>query len=148
MIFRSVLTVCVGNVCRSPVAEAFLRHLCPNLHVGSAGFSAPEGRSASSHMVNFAAEDGIDLSLHRASRLSKANADRYDLILVMEDTHLKEIAVRLPHLRARSMLMTQWIGGHDLADPIDEDLAFNKKIYDEIKLSAGAWAQKLGGSHG
>ena len=99
-------------------------------------------------MINFAAEDGIDLSLHRASRLSKANADKYDLILVMEDAHLKEIAIRLPHLRARSMLMTQWVGGHDLADPIDEDLTFNRKTYEEIKLAAAAWAQKLGGSHG
>ena len=148
MIINSVLTVCVGNVCRSPVAEAFVRHFCPQLHVASAGFNAPDGRGASSLMVEFSANDGVDIRDHRASRLSSVDADKFDLILVMEQAHLKEMAMRKPHLRARTMLMTQWVGGHDLADPIKEDAAFNKRIYDEIKQAARAWSSKLGNTNG
>lgn len=147
MLFKSVLTVCVGNVCRSPVAEALLSASCPHLNIASAGFNAPEGRGASPLMVDFASRDGVDLTRHRARRLSQASPDAYDLLLVMEDAHLKEMAVRFPHLRARTMLLSHWIGGQDIADPINEDDAFNERVYAEIRSAAAAWSSKLGGAN-
>ena len=147
MLFKSVLTVCVGNVCRSPVAEVLLSEACPHLRVASAGFNAPEGRGASPLMVEFAARDGVDLTQHRARRLSQAAPDTFDLLLVMEDAHLKEMAARLPHLRARTMLLSHWIGGQDIADPINEDEAFNERVYAEIQHAVTAWSSKLGGAN-
>jgi protein-tyrosine phosphatase len=98
-------------------------------------------------MVDFASRDGVDLTRHRARRLSQASPDAYDLLLVMEDAHLKEMAVRFPHLRARTMLLSHWIGGQDIADPINEDDAFNERVYAEIRSAVAAWSSKLGGAN-
>ena len=148
MMFSTVMTVCVGNVCRSPVAEAVLKKLCPQLTVASAGFAAPMGRRASSKMVELAAKDGLNLTNHKARRLSQATPDQFDLILVMEDAHLKEMARQMPHLRARTMLLTQWSGAEDIADPINEDAEFNATVYRQIMEAATAWSSKLGAGHG
>jgi protein-tyrosine phosphatase len=144
---NSVLTVCVGNVCRSPVAEAALRKYCPNLKVASAGLAAPEGKPASSQMIELAAKDGLDLTNHKARNLSSSLPERFDLILVMEEFHLKEIARVSAHLRARSMLLTNWSGSEDIPDPINKNEVFFTAVYEQIIKASRTWAAKLDQSH-
>lgn len=145
--FNSVMTVCIGNVCRSPVAEAALKQLCPQLTIASAGFAAPVGRRASSKMVELAAKDGLDLTNHRARRLSEVAPEQFDLLLVMEDSHLKEMARQMPHLRARTLLLSQWSGAADIADPINQDAEFNAAVYRQIIEATRAWSTRLGNRH-
>lgn len=81
----SILTVCVGNVCRSPMATGLLREQLPNLRVESAGLAALVGRPADSNAVSIMAERGIDISKHRARQLVTTLCRDVDLILVMDD---------------------------------------------------------------
>ena len=79
----SILVVCTGNVCRSPLAEGFLRHVLDarsapsSIDVTSAGTMGWEGSAADRFSVEAGAERGIDISgPHRAELLDERRAER------------------------------------------------------------------------
>lgn len=86
-----VLMVCMGNICRSPTAEAVLRAqleragLSGDVQVSSAGTHAYHlGRPADERSAVHALARGIDLSAHRARQISDADFAEMDLVLVMD----------------------------------------------------------------
>jgi protein-tyrosine-phosphatase len=89
----SILVVCTGNICRSPMAEGFLRDalqrrfgdLAPA--VSSAGTHGWEGAPATPEGIEAAAELGVDTSMHRGRRLTRAIALEADLLLCMASDH-------------------------------------------------------------
>ncbi len=93
-----VLFVCLGNICRSPTAEGVLRHklraagLADRVEVASAGTGewhigkAPDKRSQQA-----ALRRGYDLSAQRAQQVSRADFARYDLILAMDQSNLRNL---------------------------------------------------------
>jgi protein-tyrosine phosphatase len=88
-----VLFVCTGNICRSPMAEAFARRELGNypgagLSFASAGSHALEGNPATQPGVVAVADRGGDLASHRARELSRRRVRDADLILVMASEHL------------------------------------------------------------
>lgn len=89
----SVLMVCTGNICRSPMAEGLLRHsLPPSLKtivtVHSAGTHGLHGNRAEPLAVEAVAAHGADISGHRARILDAAAIRSADLVLAMENDHL------------------------------------------------------------
>ena len=83
--FNKILVVCVGNICRSPAAEAKLRQLAPaSVQIASAGIQALVDHPADPQAQEEARKDGLDLSAHRARQLTDAMCQAHDLILVME----------------------------------------------------------------
>lgn len=145
MPFQSVMTVCIGNICRSPLAEAALRRACPRIELSSAGLHAPEGAPADPVASTIAAERGLDLSEHEARRFRSAEAGDCDLILVMEAGHKREILKKAPQLGGRVMLLTHWNGGQPIADPYRRSAEAHRKAADDILAAAAEWARRLGG---
>jgi protein-tyrosine phosphatase len=91
-----VLVVCTGNVCRSPMAERMLRHFMPEnlkeiVTVSSAGTVALHGNQATDFAIQAMKHYGIDILDHRARRLNRPMVVEADLILVMEQYHIKFI---------------------------------------------------------
>lgn len=91
-----ILVVCTGNICRSPMAEGMLRHGMPDdfrkiVTVASAGTDALHGNQATPLAVQAMAHYDIDISGHRARRLSRSLVVEADLILAMEHYHLRTI---------------------------------------------------------
>ena len=98
-----VLFVCLGNICRSPTAEGVLRHklraagLAEQVEVASAGTGewhigkAPDKRSQQA-----ALRRGYDLSAQRAQQVSRADFARYDLILAMDQSNLRNLKAMQP----------------------------------------------------
>jgi protein-tyrosine phosphatase len=92
----TILVVCTGNICRSPMAEGLLRGALPRnlrerVEVRSAGTYAMHGNAATPEAVAAAAHFGVDIASHRARLLNKEMILSADLILAMEHHHLKTI---------------------------------------------------------
>jgi protein-tyrosine phosphatase len=96
MLAFSVLMVCTGNICRSPMAEGLLRHrlpevLKPVVSVRSAGTHGLHGNRAEPFAVRAAAMHGADISDHRARVLEAGMIRSADLVLAMEKYHIDKI---------------------------------------------------------
>ena len=79
--------VCLGNICRSPLAEGILKSKLPQdrFSVESAGTAGYHiGRAPDSRSIEVAAQNGIDISSQKARKFSPDDFDRFDKIFVMD----------------------------------------------------------------
>jgi protein-tyrosine phosphatase len=122
-----ILMVCLGNICRSPMAEGVLR-----LRLEQAGLgnrvrvdSAATGTSHIDHppderAIACAARHGVDISAQRARRLVAEDFDEFDVILCADRTILHDARIRKPRTaHAQVELMLEWSGAgrKDVPDP-------------------------------
>lgn len=142
--FKSILVVCVGNICRSPLGERLLRAGLPDKTVTSAGLGAVVGAPADATAAEAAAEIGISLDGHVARQLTAQIGSAHDLILVMEPRHRAEILRSFPQLSGRTMLFDKWANGQGIADPYRKPLEFHRNVRDEIARAADGWIARLG----
>lgn len=139
----SVVIVCVGNICRSPLGEALVRRDVAGISVRSAGLHAVVGHGAQREMATLAAGSGIDLSAHRAQQFTPAMGTAHDLILVMERAHRDAIGQMAPHLLARTLLFDHWSGAQGIADPYQNGQAAYELAFAAICDAAKTWATRL-----
>ncbi|EED33976.1 Low molecular weight phosphotyrosine protein phosphatase [gamma proteobacterium NOR5-3] len=117
-----VLMVCTANVCRSPAAEALLKHHLKALGAGrsiavrSAGteVGAP-GRRPDPRVLSILDEMGVKSSGMRAKPASQQLMDEAALVLVMEDAHRRVLCERFPEAAARIELLD--VSGQEVPDP-------------------------------
>src|SRR5947199_4167548 len=123
---KSVLFVCTGNICRSPIAEGLFRRLIGNrgdIEVVSAVVHAVRGQPPSLYAVQVCAEDATDISDVRSQPLTAALVDRATHIFAMTGAHLETIQLLFPQGADKSYLLrefeepgtTVW---RDVPDPI------------------------------
>ncbi len=126
---RRVLFVCTGNVCRSPMAEGFLRHMArkagADIEVGSAGLGAMEDMGPSRNSVIAMDEEGIDISRQRSRMLTPEMVEDYTHIFGLGSGHAEAIRGYFPEAREKTFVLREFIAdGLDLEvpDPIGGDL--------------------------
>src|SRR5688572_25961772 len=110
-----VLFVCMGNICRSPTAEAVFakivrdRGLAERFVVHSAGTHAYHvGHGADLRSSEAASRRGYDLATHRARRVTRADFDEYDLIVAMDLENVAGLASLAPDaLRSKISLFLE-----------------------------------------
>jgi protein-tyrosine phosphatase len=118
-----VLVVCVGNICRSPMAEGLLRSRLgsrPGVAVGSAGLVALVGERADPMAQLLMRERGIDIGGHRARQLTPELAAAHDLVLVMEEELERAVVDLAPAARGRVHRLGRF-GRFDVPDPYQRD---------------------------
>jgi len=81
---NNILVVCIGNICRSPMAEGMLKVELPNINIRSAGIGALVGKPADPTAIHLMAERGIDITGHRAQQINLTMVSQANLILVMD----------------------------------------------------------------
>ena len=91
-----IVFVCTGNICRSPMGEALLRHElarrgCDGIEVSSCGTWASFPQPATEHAVSVLQGRGVDLAAHRSRALDPAELEEADLVLAMTSVHVREI---------------------------------------------------------
>jgi protein-tyrosine phosphatase len=107
----AVLFVCMGNICRSPTAEAVFRRLAPDLapelefEIDSAGTHGYHiGAPPDERSQRAALQHGIDMSNLRARQLEASDFDRFDWLVVMDETNRRD-ALKQSHPRSRARVV-------------------------------------------
>jgi protein-tyrosine phosphatase len=93
---RSVLFVCLGNICRSPLAEAIMRDKANRrgfkLSVDSAGTGSWHiGEPPCDNSIRVALGHGMDISALRARQVQKTDAQRFDMIVGLDDSNVAQL---------------------------------------------------------
>lgn len=141
--FNRILVVCVGNICRSPMAAALLAHtLGPEKKVSSAGIGALVDEPADEKAALLMATRGLDVSAHRARQLDAHLLRSNDLVLVMERGHQAWIEERWPEARGRVYRWGHW-SDFDVPDPYRKDEAAFREALDLIERGLAEWKERL-----
>ncbi len=143
--FKSVLVVCTGNICRSPTAERRLRQLLPHMKIDSAGVGALVGHEADQQASLTAEQHGLSLEGHKGQQFSAQLARQYDLILVMEKSHVEQVTRQAMEARGKTLLLGQWLDKKEIPDPYQKSREAFEHVYQLIDQACLSWSKKLGG---
>jgi protein-tyrosine phosphatase len=138
----SVLTVCSGNICRSPFAAALLAEdLDPQLiSVSSAGVVAAADDEATPQTIDLASRSGINLAGHRARYLTELMVAQSDLILAMSRTHRRTIIEYAPRKAKLAFTVREFarlaatLTNQEILEAADAGTTSNERIMAAIAL--------------
>lgn len=148
----SFLFVCLGNICRSPLAEAALRHEAArhglDIHVDSAGTgdwhvgSPPDPRAQA-----VALRHGIDISTYRGRQVTQDDFLRFHHVFALDAENLKNLkALRPSHGTAELRLLMDLVPGREgsgVTDPYFGDEAGFDITWDDVTRAARAIVERL-----
>jgi protein-tyrosine phosphatase len=130
-----VLFICSGNVHRSPLAEALLKKLRPDLEVDSAGLHV--AIPISTEIRNYLAKQNADQYLKKTPEsLAEKNLQSYDLIVAMEQRHKDAVLIRCPECEDKTVV---W----NVEDPYFMTHDDAEKIYEKIEEKTKELAESL-----
>lgn len=148
----AVLFVCLGNICRSPLAEAAFRRAAEDagldVEVDSAGTGdwhvgkAPDPRARA-----LALAKGCDIGSYRARQLQPRDFERFDHVFVMDQANLADARqIALPGARTSPALLLDLVStraGQPVADPYYGDDSGFEQTWADVTLAAQALVRKL-----
>src|SRR5437899_8491025 len=108
---KTILFVCTGNICRSPMAEGLFRHAIKgrnDFRVMSAGVGAVEGQPPSDHAVQALRELGIDISRQRSRMLTSELVQEADYIFGMTHSHVDAVTLLYPQAAEKTFLLREF----------------------------------------
>ncbi|WP_038212307.1 low molecular weight protein-tyrosine-phosphatase [Xenophilus azovorans] len=139
---KSVLVVCIGNICRSPMGQVLLAQALPGVSVSSAGTGALAGHPADAAAQALMARRGLDLGAHRARQISPELCRQADLILAMDDTQRRHIEALYPPARGRVFRLGH-VAQVDVPDPYRQGQAAFEQALELIDAGVQAWAERI-----
>lgn len=142
---RHILVICVGNICRSPMAEALLQRALrgqDGITVESAGLGALVGHPASDYSIELMDEMGIDITGHRARQIHPDMVRDADLVLVMEAGHKRAIDDADPSARGKVYRLGEW-QDRNIDDPYRQARIAYEEALENIEAGVASWAEKI-----
>src|SRR5262245_38298086 len=138
---KTILFVCTGNICRSPMAEGLFRHATGGrggFRVVSAGVGAAEGVPPSEFAVRALKELGIDISEQRSRQLTGELVQQADYIFGMTHSHVDAITLLYPQASEKTFLLREFDDTldayeNDISDPIGGSFEVYLNCRDQIE---------------
>jgi protein-tyrosine phosphatase len=149
----SVIFVCLGNICRSPLAQGVFetrvarRGLDHRVLAESAGTSpATTGSAADPRARLCALQHFGSIAAHRARQFTNMDFDAFDLILVMDEANLRDVLslARSETDAARVRLLLDYVGGGEVPDPVRGDRRAFERSYELIDEACAAIVEEIG----
>lgn len=148
-----LLVVCLGNICRSPMAEGLIRaRIAPSplrgrVAVDSAGTGDWHvGQPPDRRAIATARRHGVDIGGQRARELTADDGDRFDWLLCADADNLREVRRRIDaahHARAHRLLDWAGLGPHDVPDPYTGDERDFERVWALLDAAAGGVVERL-----
>jgi protein-tyrosine phosphatase len=148
MVTWTVLFVCSGNTCRSPMAAGLARQMLAREHgvseaalpevgieVRSAGVSAMAGAPASEPAVRAMRGEGVDLTHHRSQPVTAALVEQADVIYAMTEAHREAVLSLVPTAAGKTHRLDPQ---QDIGDPIGADEATYRQTADQMRQCLAA----------
>lgn len=139
---NNILVICIGNICRSPIAEGLLQSALPEKKVYSAGIGAMIGHPADPFSIQLMQEQGIDISAHRAQSLATWMVNEADIILVMDLEQKHFIEQKYATSKGKVFRLGEF-GKFDIPDPYQQDLAVFRQAYSLIAQGVDALIERI-----
>lgn len=150
-----VLFVCLGNICRSPLAEGAFRaeaeRLRLDIEIDSAGTGnwhagdPPDPRAQAAALRN-----GVDIAHLRARQVTRADFDRFDHVIALDENNLADLLALKPReARAQVTLLLDHAdgrGGEGVADPYYGDDSHFDAAWADVVEGARGLARRIGGA--
>jgi len=138
---KTILFVCTGNVCRSPMAEGLFRHAVKgrgDFCVLSAGVGAIDGQPPSAYAVQALRELGIDIAQQRSRMLTAELVNQADYIFGMTHGHVDAVNLLYPQAVEKTFLLREFddtldVFEKDISDPIGGSLEVYLECRDQIE---------------
>lgn len=147
---KKILMVCLGNICRSPLAEGILRSKLPNNFIvdsaGTGGWHA--GEQPDKRSILTAKNRGIDITHQRARKFQKNDFENFDYIYVMDNQNFKDVsslAENENHKAKVQLILEEIFPGErvDVPDPYYGGQDGFEKVYDMLDEACEIIAKKL-----
>jgi protein-tyrosine phosphatase len=116
MNFQNILVVCIGNICRSPMAEALLKQSYPDRNVFSAGLEALVGHTADPMAIECMNEVGVDINTHVARLLDRDMLIEADIVFAMSNEQVRAIEERWSFSKGKVFKLCHW-SRNSIPDP-------------------------------
>lgn len=142
---NKLLFVCIGNICRSPMAEGLFRERLKSngaFTTASAGLHALVDYQAAVEAQETMCDINIDISQHRAKQLSPEMIVEADLILVMETIQKREIGCLFPYARGKVHLLGKW-SNFEIPDPYNQPRQAFSDCLELLEQGWQDWQQRL-----
>jgi protein-tyrosine phosphatase len=138
----SILVVCTGNICRSPIAEGFLRRSFAargvSIDVSSAGTAGLDGSEAMPESVTAALERGADVASHRARRLLRDMVEHADVVLGMAAEHRDGVVEMVPNAVGRAFTLKELVRLLETLEPADPGASVEENVASRVAQADAA----------
>ena len=149
---KRILMVCLGNICRSPLAHGIMVEISPNFFVDSAGTGSYHiGRPPDQRSIRVAQDNGIDISRQSAREFQSSDYNKFDHIFVMDRQNYRDVISKAYHLddikKVELLCEAAGLGIFTVPDPYfgcDEGF---KKVFDLISTACNRIAEQWKESH-
>ncbi len=150
---RRLLFICLGNICRSPTAEALCRQrleqlgMADQFEVSSAGIIARGNDVATLEAIQVAGNHGVDVRKHLSTTLTAELLEAAYLVVAMDRMNVEHILNLVPDLGSRLRLLSSFDAdrepGAAVQDPIGQPLSFYDETYRQIEAGIDGLIREL-----